>query len=136
MRTKKLPLAAFAMLALGSARAQRIIDIAEQQCASNAGPLHVTPLHSDSACSSFLICIDKEVRAHLHRTHTEHVFILDGEATLRLGDSTRVVRAGQTIVIPPGTPHAVKVNGSMPLRVISVQAPFFDGSDRVWLDQP
>lgn len=126
----------FAVLSFTTASAQHIIDIAEQRCAEGDGPVHVTPLHSDSACSSFLICIDKEVRPHLHRAHTEHVFVLDGEATMRLGDSTRVIHAGETIIIPPGTPHAVQVNGGAPLRVISVQSPFFDGTDRVWLDQP
>ncbi len=136
MRTIALLLGAATALTITSVRAQRILDISELRCAESEGAVHVTPLFSDTACSSFLICVDKEVRAHLHRTHTEHVFVLDGEAIMRLGDSTRVVHAGETIIIPPGTPHAVKVNGSAPLRVISVQAPYFDGSDRVWLDKP
>lgn len=116
------------------ANGQSITSVAEQKCADSEGPVHVSPLHSDSACSSFLICIDTEVKPHLHRMHTEHVFVLDGEGLMRLGDSERAVKAGDAIVIPPGTPHSVRVTGTAPLRVISVQSPHFDGSDRVMLE--
>lgn len=106
------------------------------RCAEGDGAVHSTLLRSDSACTSYFLCIDRSVRAHLHRTHTEHVFVIAGEAEMMLGDSTRMVRAGDVIVIPPGTPHAAKVIGEGPLQVISVQAPYFDGTDRVWLDAP
>ena len=115
------------------AAAQSIHSVSEWQCADNEGAVHVTPLHSDSTSSSFLICIDTMVPLHVHRTHTEHVFVLDGEAEMLLGDRSRTVRSGDVIVIPMGTPHAVTVTSKSPLRIISVQAPFFDGSDRVLL---
>ncbi|HMC97118.1 MAG TPA: cupin domain-containing protein, partial [Flavobacteriales bacterium] len=82
----------------------------------------------------FLICIDTEVKPHFHRAHTEHVFVLDGEAIMRVGDLVRQIKAGDTMVIPAGTPHSVKVTGDAPLRVVSVQSPRFDGSDRVFLE--
>lgn len=120
--------------ALSSASAQSITSVSEQACAPGSEAVHVSPLHSDSTCSSFLICIDTEVRMHLHRMHTEHVFVLDGEAIMQLGDQERRVKAGDTIVIPAGTPHGAKVTSKEPLRVVSVQAPRFDGSDRVLID--
>jgi mannose-6-phosphate isomerase-like protein (cupin superfamily) len=129
---------AFAALAFSlgmSATAQRIVSSADPICPEGTGPVRSTVLHSDSACSSFLLCIDAAVRPHLHRTHTEHVFVLDGTAEMMLGDSTRAIKAGDMILIPPGTPHAVKVTSPTPLRVISVQSPYFDGTDRVWLDE-
>lgn len=115
--------------------AQRILSADELTCPEGTGPVRSVTLHSDSACSSFMLCIDAGVRPHLHRTHTEHVFVLDGTAEMMLGDSTRSIRSGDVILIPPDTPHAVKVTSSAPLRVISVQSPHFDGTDRVWLDE-
>lgn len=126
-------LASICALSLAS---QRIASGPDLPCPEGNGPVRSTTLHSDSSCTSFLICIDKGVRPHLHRTHTEHVFVIDGTAEMTLGDSTRTVKPGDVILIPPGTPHGAIVTSDKPLRVISVQAPFFDGTDRVWLDKP
>ena len=83
--------------ALSSAGAQSITSVSEQACAPGSEAVRVSPLHSDSTCSSFLICIDTEVRMHLHRVHTEHVFVLDGEAMMQLGDQERRVKAGDLL---------------------------------------
>ena len=115
--------------------AQRVIDPTTIPCADSEGGVHITPLYSDSTASSFLICIDVEVKAHVHHMHTEHVFVIGGEATMRLGEEERIVKAGDTIIIPPGTVHSARVTSRDPLRVISVQSPYFDGSDRVMLPE-
>ncbi len=117
------------------ASAQRIASADDLPCPEGNGPVRSIVLYSDSACTSFLLCIDAGVRPHLHRTHTEHVFVIDGTGEMMLGDNMRTIRAGDTILIPAGTPHAVKVTGHTPLRVVSVQSPYFDGTDRVWLDE-
>jgi mannose-6-phosphate isomerase-like protein (cupin superfamily) len=97
-----------------------------------AGPGNdVRPLHSDSLASSYLICVPHEVKAHYHAAHTEHVVVLSGEGEMLLGDSLFTVRAGDAIAIPRGTPHAVRTTSIDPLRVISVQAPRFDGTGRI-----
>ncbi|HRD52921.1 MAG TPA: cupin domain-containing protein [Flavobacteriales bacterium] len=96
------------------------------------GPANeVRPLHSDSLASSFLICVPKEVKAHYHTAHTEHVVVLEGEGEMLLGDSLFTIRKGDTIAIPRGTAHAARTTSVDPLRVISIQSPRFDGSDRV-----
>ena len=61
--------------------------------------------------------------------------MIGGEATMRLGEEERIVKAGDTIIIPPGTVHSARVTSRDPLRVISVQSPYFDGSDRVMLPE-
>lgn len=95
----------------------------------------VTPLHTDSLSSSFLIIIPKEVKAHYHATHTEQVVVLSGEADMMLGDQQLHIRAGDVILIPKGTKHSVVVTSAEPLKIISVQAPYFDGSDRIMLEK-
>ena len=110
--------------------AQHVAPNEELVCPEGTGPVRSSIFHGDSACTSFLPCIDPDVRPHPHRTRTEHVFILDGTAEEMLGDRTRNIKAGNTILIPVGTPHAVKVTGDAPLCAISGRSPYFDGRDR------
>jgi len=95
--------------------------------------IHVQKLYSDELASSFVIWIKESVRLHQHAVHTEHVYILAGKATMRLGEETLEVRKGDVVMIPPGTPHAVEVKGKL-LKVLSVQSPEFKGKDRIFLD--
>jgi len=88
-------------------------------------------LYSDSLVSSFVIFIKKEVKAHKHISHSEHVYVLDGEGEMMVGTKTIKVKKGDMIFIPKGTMHSLKVTSSTPVKVISVQAPVFDGKDRV-----
>lgn len=91
--------------------------------------MHV--LHHDSLSSSFIICIPSEVAPHYHAAHTEHVTVLSGTGEMLLGDSTFTIAPGDVMVIPMRTPHGVRTTSTAPLRVLSVQSPRFDGSDRV-----
>jgi mannose-6-phosphate isomerase-like protein (cupin superfamily) len=89
---------------------------------------------SDSLSSSFVIFIKKEVKKHKHVAHTENVYILDGEGEMLLGDKTFKVKKGDIIFIPMNTVHALKVTSSIPVKVLSVQSPRFDGKDRIYVD--
>ena len=64
---------------------------------------------SDSLVSSFIIFIKKEVKKHKHVVHSEHVYILDGEGEMLLGEKTFKVKKGDLIFIPKNTPHSLKV---------------------------
>ena len=89
-------------------------------------------LFSDSLASSFCIIIRAEVKLHKHLQHTEHVIVQEGEAIMTLGDKQFTVKKNDVIFIPKNTFHAVKVTSSIPLKVISIQTPLFDGNDRVF----
>ncbi len=88
-------------------------------------------LFSDSLTSSFIIWIKQEVPLHKHAEHTEQVYILEGTANMLLGDNWIAIKSGDYIVIPKGTPHQVIVNSAVPLKVLSIQSPMFDGTDRI-----
>lgn len=92
-------------------------------------------LYSDSLSSSFVIIIPKEVKPHYHAAHTEQVVVLSGEADMMLGDQNLHIKSGDVIFIPKGTKHSVTVTSTEPLKIISIQAPFFDGSDRVMIEK-
>lgn len=89
---------------------------------------------SDSLSSSFVIFIKKEVKKHKHVSHTENVYILDGEGEMLLGDKSFKVKKGDMIFIPMNTVHSLKVTSSIPVKVLSVQSPRFDGKDRIFVD--
>jgi mannose-6-phosphate isomerase-like protein (cupin superfamily) len=81
-----------------------------------------------------VIFVKKEVKLHKHIAHTEHVYILDGEGEMVVNNKTIQVKKGDIISIPKNTPHSLKVTSAIPVKVLSVQAPFFDGKDRVMLE--
>ena len=87
-----------------------------------------------SRISSFLIEIKKEVRAHKHIEHAEHVYILEGRGEMKLGNDSFEIKKGDLIFIPPNTFHSVKTLSKKSLKVISFQAPYFDGKDRIMLN--
>jgi len=98
--------------------------------------IYFRSVYSDSLVSSFVIFVKKEVKAHKHVTHTEHVYILDGEGEMRIGENKIKVKKGDIIPIPKNTVHSLKVTSVSPVKVLSVQAPMFDGKDRVMVEDP
>jgi mannose-6-phosphate isomerase-like protein (cupin superfamily) len=51
------------------------------------------------------------------------VYVIDGEALLRVGDVEHHVRSGSVVTIPALTPHHVRNPGSSPLFFLTVYAP-------------
>lgn len=96
--------------------------------------IYSKPISSDSLSSSFIIFIKKEVKKHKHAFHTEHVYILEGEGEMVLGEKTIKVKKGDIIFIPKNTPHSLKVTSIIPVKVLSIQSPYFDGKDRILID--
>lgn len=92
-------------------------------------------VYGDSLASSFCIVVKKEVKAHKHLTHSEHVIVMEGEGMMRMNSQTFLIKKGDVIFIPKNTIHSVKVTGKVPLKVLSIQAPNFDGKDRIMVDE-
>lgn len=89
-------------------------------------------LHSDKHSSSYVIWIKNLVKLHKHEKHSEHVYVLRGKGTMRLGEEMREVKKGDLIFIPEGTPHSLIVKGRT-MKVISIQSPEFHGKDRIFV---
>lgn len=101
---------------------------------ANLQNIYSRQLYSDSLASSFVIFIKKEVKAHKHISHTEHVYILDGEGEMLLNDKKIKVKKGDIIFIPKNTIHSLKTTSLFPMKVISIQSPMFDGKDRIFIE--
>ena len=95
------------------------------------GKTQVRILHCDSFSCTFLIVIPDEVKAHYHANHTENIYVLEGNAIMKLGKKEFEIKKGDVIIVPLGTVHSVINQGNKPLKVLSIQSPFFDGSDKI-----
>lgn len=90
----------------------------------------------DSLQSTFFIAVKKSVLPHFHKNHSESIVVISGKGDMMLGEEKIKLREGIQVSIPKNTIHSVIVKGKKPLRVISVQSPKFDGSDRFLIDEP
>jgi mannose-6-phosphate isomerase-like protein (cupin superfamily) len=70
-------------------------------------------------------------RTELHRHPvTEEVYhVTEGIGTMTLGAERFEVHAGDTVCIPPGTPHCVENTGAAPLRILCACAPAYSHED-------
>jgi mannose-6-phosphate isomerase-like protein (cupin superfamily) len=58
-----------------------------------------------------------------HHTYEEVVYVLEGEGLLHLEESTRPIRAGSCMHLPPPVEHCLENTGTAPLRVLGVFHP-------------
>ena len=116
-----------------SSRGQQIMNVANFQPELKYDNVHLYQIDTDPHASTYIIWVKKNVAAHHHADHTEIVYVLEGEGEMTLGDIKRIVRPGDYIFIPRGTAHSVEVKSDEPMKVMSIQTPQFDGTDRVFV---
>lgn len=68
---------------------------------------------------------------HYHVVSEELYFFTAGGGHLRVGDEYRDVRAGDCVVIPPGTVHKLTNTTDEPLTLLCCCAPPYDNDDTV-----
>jgi mannose-6-phosphate isomerase-like protein (cupin superfamily) len=68
---------------------------------------------------------------HFHRISEEIYLFTKGMGRMRLGDQEGPVRAGDAVVIPPGTPHKLENTGPEPLVLLCCCAPAYSDEDTV-----
>lgn len=125
----------FCLLYFLPVRAQQYSELDSIGQSSLSENIYVRKIAGDSLSSSFCILIKKEVKAHKHLLHSENVIVLQGQGLMHLGEKQFVVQKGDLVFIPKNTVHAVQSTGTVPLKVLSIQSPAFDGSDRVMMDK-
>jgi mannose-6-phosphate isomerase-like protein (cupin superfamily) len=75
-----------------------------------------------------------ETIEHLHRSSEEIYLFTSGAGRLRLGGEEADVRAGDAVVIAPGTPHKLFNPGAEPLMLLCCCAPAYSDEDTVLLE--
>ncbi len=97
--------------------------------------IKVKKLALDSLSSGFLIWVKKNVRPHRHEFHSETVYIIEGEGEMVVDNDTLHIKPGSYVFIPTNKVHSLTVDESKGvMKALSVQAPFFDGTDRVFVE--
>ena len=90
---------------------------------------------------------EKPFKNQKHDTHLEIIWIKEGLATIKLGgkvvkeeeklklqffEKQIAVKAGNLIIIPPGTPHGIRIEETLKTRVIMF--PPYDRSDSLAIE--
>jgi mannose-6-phosphate isomerase-like protein (cupin superfamily) len=75
-----------------------------------------------------LVDISADARAHRHERLTEIYYVLEGEAHIELDGVRHEVRAGMSVMIPPGVRHRL-VTGGRRVRILNFVTPPFDPAD-------
>lgn len=66
---------------------------------------------------------------HRHLKTEELYHITAGSGRMTLGDDTFIVRPGDTVCIPPGTPHRIEALGNDTLTLLCCCSPAYDHAD-------
>jgi mannose-6-phosphate isomerase-like protein (cupin superfamily) len=88
-------------------------------------------VHGNCAQSLAEATIPAGTRTLLHRHHrTEELYhIAAGAGLMMLGEARFVVAVGDTVCIPPGTPHWIEATGAEPLRLLCCCSPAYAHED-------
>ncbi len=70
-----------------------------------------------------------ETLLHRHRVTAELYHVTAGAGLMTLGDETFDVCAGDTVSIPPGTPHRIRNTSAAPLRILCACTPAYSHDD-------
>lgn len=73
-------------------------------------------------------------RLHRHRASEELYHVTAGRGRMVLGDSVCELAPGDTVLIPPGTPHRVESIGAEPLRILCCCSPAYRHEDTELLE--
>ncbi len=75
-----------------------------------------------------------ETVAHFHPRAEEIYLFTSGSGQMQLGESKKAVRAGDCVVIPPGSAHKLWADEGEPLVLLCCCAPAYSHEDTVLLE--
>lgn len=78
----------------------------------------------------------QQTQLHRHQRSEELYHVTRGYGHMRLGDEIFEIAAGDTIHIPPGTPHALSNTGPEPLHLLCCCSPPYAHDDTELLEVP
>ena len=71
---------------------------------------------------------------HRHRRTEEIYHVIAGRGEMRMGDERIPVEPGDSILIPPGTPHCIEALGGESLRILCCCSPAYSHEDTELLE--
>lgn len=76
----------------------------------------------------------QRTQLHRHAQSEELYFVTRGAGEMTLGDARFPIGVGDTVLIPPGTPHCVAAHGDAPLHILCCCSPAYAHADTELLD--
>ncbi len=73
-------------------------------------------------------------RLHRHRISEEIYHVTHGRGLMILCEETFAIQAGDSVLVPPDTPHSVEATGAEPLRILCACSPAYRHEDTELLD--
>ena len=85
-----------------------------------ADPFTATDLATDAGVSMRIVKLAAapERRPHIHPHSAEVVFVAEGRGNLWLDGVRQRLQAGDSVLIPKGTPHATLPDADAPMRLV------------------
>jgi uncharacterized cupin superfamily protein len=102
----------------GEPRILSLTDIAEQLL-RETDPIAERALGCSGATSSRLIRVRESIASHTHADADELLYIVAGDATLKLGDKEQNISPGWFSVVPRGMTHTITRRGRNPILILS-----------------
>lgn len=76
----------------------------------------------------------ERTRMHQHQQTEELYYITTGKGKMTLANEQFIVTVGDTICIPPGTPHCIENVGSQALHILCMCSPPYNHADTELLE--
>lgn len=71
----------------------------------------------------------KKTLLHRHPLTEELYHVTAGQGVMTLGDENFPITVGDTVLIPPGTPHCIEASGDTELRILCCCSPAYTHED-------
>ncbi|HYA39159.1 MAG TPA: cupin domain-containing protein [Candidatus Methylomirabilis sp.] len=85
--------------------------------------------NANQSFAEAIVAPGRGTQLHKHVRSEEIYHVSAGEGRMALGQETIVIRPGDTICIPPGTPHRVENTGQGELRILCCCSPPYSDDD-------
>jgi mannose-6-phosphate isomerase-like protein (cupin superfamily) len=86
------------------------------------------PVRNQSLAEA-VVQLGERTQLHRHAMSEELYYVTAGSGEMTLGDVRFNIEAGDTVLIPPGTPHCVEAKSTVPLRILCCCSPAYSHDD-------
>lgn len=113
---------------------QNVTNLKDVQPNADFDNIHIEKNYTDENSTSFVIWVKRSVKVHYHKNHTESLYVIEGSATMKIGEKEFEIKEGDYFTVPENSHHSVVVKSKIPLKGLSLQAPEFLGEDRFFVE--
>lgn len=86
-------------------------------------------MNRNQSLAEAIVAPGTTTRLHRHRESEELYYVTAGAGRMTLGAETFGVAPGDTVCIPPGTPHCIANTGHEPLHILCACSPPYSHDD-------